>query len=503
MPASEASPARSAFRLLAWLVAGIALFVFSNGRWIIPAAAWVAPVFLLRFLRSTRALMGLPLVSVLFLGAEAVMLYGIVPPFLGLLTYLLTSFYALLWFAPYLMDRFLVRTLRGFAATLVFQMAVVAVEYLPALAYGTWGSVAYTQYEHLPLLQIASVTGLWGVTFLVCWFGAVVNWMWEEGFAWERIRAGGAIFACVLATALFFGGARLAIFPPAAKTVRVAGFTGSGDALSFYAGIERRGYKSVSEMSSADREGLCELARAPYDQLFERSRVEARAGAAVVLWPETMAKVPEEDEADFIARGRELARAERFYLLVAYSVIPRERPERARQNKDVLFSPQGAVLWTYLKTHPVPTSTDVPGDGIIPTADAPFARLATAICYDMDFPNLIRQAGRKRADVMLVPAWDWREIDPLHARMAVLRAIENGFSMVRQTGEGLSIAVDYQGRVLAAMDHFTTEDRVMIAQVPARGVSTIYARFGDWFAWLCIASLIAILACHVYRWRLS
>jgi len=95
-------------------------------------------------------------------------------------------------------------------------------------------------------------------------------------------------------------------------------------------------------------------------------------------------------------------------------------------------------------------------------------------------------------DIMLAPSNDWKQIDPLHTHMAVFRAIENGFSLVRHTSNGLSMAVDYQGRILAQMDHFTTDDRVMISQAPTRGVATIYSRIGDAFAWLCVA-LFAVL----------
>ena len=108
----------------------------------------------------------------------------------------------------------------------------------------------------------------------------------------------------------------------------------------------------------------------------------------------------------------------------------------------------------------------------------------------MDFTSLINQAGEKNIDIMLVPAWDWRAIDPLHARMAVFRAIENGFSMVRQTGNGLSIAVDYEGHTLSAMDQFTSDNNTMISQIPAKGVKTIYRMIGDSFAWLCVIGFL-------------
>ena len=100
---------------------------------------------------------------------------------------------------------------------------------------------------------------------------------------------------------------------------------------------------------------------------------------------------------------------------------------------------------------------------------------------------------------MLVPADDWKAIDPLHTHVAVFQAIGNGFSMIRPTYEGLSVAVDYQGRVLAALDDFTTEEVVMIADVPTEGVTTIYSRIGDLFAWLCVVGFVAVVGWAVVR----
>ena len=108
----------------------------------------------------------------------------------------------------------------------------------------------------------------------------------------------------------------------------------------------------------------------------------------------------------------------------------------------------------------------------------------------MDFTSLIHQAGRKKADIMLVPAWDWKAIDPLHTIMATFRAIENGFSLVRQTGEGLSIAVNPIGKTLSSMDYFTAKNQEMTVQVPTKRIFTVYSCIGDLFAWLCIAGFV-------------
>ena len=136
----------------------------------------------------------------------------------------------------------------------------------------------------------------------------------------------------------------------------------------------------------------------------------------------------------------------------------------------------------------------ISGNGRLPISHTQYGRIAVAICYDVDFPQLIRQVGRAEADVLLAPANDWEVIKHLHFRMAIFRAIENGTSMVRATKSGLSGAVDAFGRTLALTDHFSPGARIMIAQVPLTHVSTIYTRVGDLFAWLCIASLLIMIA---------
>jgi len=93
---------------------------------------------------------------------------------------------------------------------------------------------------------------------------------------------------------------------------------------------------------------------------------------------------------------------------------------------------------------------------------------------------------------LLDPSNDWCAIDPWHAQMASFRAIEQGVNLIRQTSNGLSAAFDYQGRRLAAMDHFQTADYAMVSQVPTRGVQTVYSLLGDWFAWACLAALAVL-----------
>jgi apolipoprotein N-acyltransferase len=157
------------------------------------------------------------------------------------------------------------------------------------------------------------------------------------------------------------------------------------------------------------------------------------------------------------------------------------------------------VVWRYQKTHPAPGEPESPGNGLVPTVQTPYGRLSNVICADADYPSTLRQAGQARADVMLVPSNDWREIDPYHTQVATFRAIENGYALVRQASNGLSMTVDYEGNVLASSDFFTSDPQVMVAYVPMQGVHTIYATIGDMFAWLSVAGLVVLIGVTIAR----
>jgi len=77
---------------------------------------------------------------------------------------------------------------------------------------------------------------------------------------------------------------------------------------------------------------------------------------------------------------------------------------------------------------------------------------------------------------MVVPENEYPEIDPMHSRMALYRAVEEGFNLLLHASQSLSLACDYQGRAYGLMDHYRATDRVLVAQLPSNGVRTIYSR---------------------------
>ena len=96
-------------------------------------------------------------------------------------------------------------------------------------------------------------------------------------------------------------------------------------------------------------------------------------------------------------------------------------------------------------------------------------------------------------DFVALPSSDWRGIDPIHTEMAALRAIEQGFSIVRSTRFGLSAGIDPFGRTRARRSSFETDDRVLLVDLPRHGIPTAYRRMGDALVYASAAFVLLLL----------
>ena len=125
------------------------------------------------------------------------------------------------------------------------------------------------------------------------------------------------------------------------------------------------------------------------------------------------------------------------------------------------------------------------------------------ICKDMDFQAMIRaDAVATKPQLLAVPAWDFDKDDWSHARVAVLRSVENGVPMARSARDGLLTLNDRYGRIVAkarTVGPFTT----LIGDLPldGRGGNTLYDRIGDVFGWFCAALGIGLIALSFSRTR--
>jgi len=475
---------------LVMMLAGSLLVGFSMGRWLAPLAAWIGPVLILRYARDHKVGSGY-----LFVLAACILafLIGFGSSWAGLLPLLIVPILAVgfgfLWSLPYLADRLVGAQLKGFSSTFVYPLAATTLEFvlIRTNPFGAWGATAFTQYGDLLLMQIVSVTGMIGITFVMGWFASVANWAWENRTRGGEILKGVGAFGVVLAAVYTFGFLRLSL-APAGETVRVAGITPQSGMVLFN--------RFVADPAAARLE-----VQSHWDAYFGETVREARAGARLIVWPEGAGTVPFSDEASLIAQAQEIAQQYDIYLAIgmyAFDDGPDSSPPG--ENKFLLIDPTGAILIEHFKYGGrILDPYRVQGDGKLQTADTTFGVLSGVVCWDLDYPTVIQQAGQKEVGLILVPSNDWPAIDPVHSHMAAFPAIENGMSIVRQTSDGLSIAVDPYGRVLAQTDFFGSADRTMVAQVPVMHVATLYTAFGRWLGGILVVAFLLVVAYVVAR----
>ncbi|WP_405062117.1 hypothetical protein OG474_10760 [Kribbella sp. NBC_01505] len=482
-----------------WLLVGSAGSLLAyHGRWGMALAAWVFTIFLLRFTRSTRVLTGTAAIWLVYaLGGAFYLAESGLEVFTP--TFAIILVYSTFLVVPYVVDRLLAGRLPGLLGTLVFPTAMVGAEYvLGALSpLGVaLSSMGTTQHANLPLIQMASITGTYGITFILAWFATTVLHIWEQRLRWPDIKLATTVHAAVLALVLVGGTIRIAFFAPDAQTVRVATISPSRSVDARLDGLLTQ-YEGVKGMTSGDPAVVRPALALVSNDLLKSTEREAAAGAQIVVWPEAGTLVREADRDALLLQIAAVARQTGTYINAGLLVLTSKAPYYAR-NQAVLIDPRGQARWTYDKSKPVPAMDRIePGDGKVPAVDSPVGRIANVICFDADFPSLMRQ--QPEVDLMLVPSNDWVEFGRTHTEKTALRAVENGYSLIRADSHGQSGAFDPLGRSVGSVDYFSTEQQTMVVSVPTHGLRTAYTTIGDLFTWLCLAGLVLLTVAGLRR----
>jgi apolipoprotein N-acyltransferase len=373
-----------------WLVLGTVLMIFIGGSWPLPLAGWLASVFMLRFIRTRKFLQGylllvcgLSIANTIAWQAEnpipfPAFVFGIV---LGLSSSL-----------PFLVNRLLVPRFRAhgrapFVATLVFPLFLTASEFLfnNNLSVGSVGSWAYSQHSDLILMQLVSITGIWGLTFLTSWFASVVNWAWERSFSWPDIQRGVAIFGGIFLLVVAYGNIRLTFFHPKSETVRVHSFIA----------LDESGVKLILEemvpLAQSDLAAFREKTAEVSDLYIEGSIREAQAGAQIVVWSEVAVYGIEEDIKELVVQGQAVAQEQNIYLAMPVLIVD---PTGGIEVRLFVADPKGEIVINHLKYaygagDPLNEESNFKL-WILPTADCPAFCAGTWI-----FPALSSRQAKK------------------------------------------------------------------------------------------------------------
>jgi apolipoprotein N-acyltransferase len=379
-----------------------------------------------------------------------------------------------LWIFLIFASRRIIVRYQSWWTVLVYPVLCVAVDSLAAalLPDGNWGSLAYSQGDNLPILQVASLFGVSGVLFLVTLVPSALAVAVAYGCSLRQGRIGISLTAALLAASIAFGYTRLS------QPV-------SGDRTTF--GIVSIDNPIGPHASAAYASNIL----GGYDSLIQSL---AAQGAQIVVLPEKIAVLVPAKVSDWQQHFSVLARQNRIWLEVGIGIDDGKSPT----NWSWLFTPQGDLVSSYEKHHMAPPERrDHYASGTEYNVYAVNGRTyGLAICKDMHFAAFGREYGLRHAAVMLVPAWDFAYLDGwLEARTTVFRGVENGYSIVRASREGLLTASDPYGRILAEMPSSELPGRALLAAVTVTGpVPTLYTRIGNLFGWICVAAAALFLA---------
>ncbi len=472
-------------RSAVFIILTFLIYVMSNGQWCVPIFVWIYPILFLHMLSLNHA-------RKVYLIIGSIYAIGFVFQFekaigmdikICIVAAFLVSFLKVLPYIYWSISKM------KFQDTLIFASIMVSIEYIIYLVYPILGGLsdAYTQYQNLYLLQIVTVTGIYGITFLISWTAAVVIWIWNNKSKKEYIKKYIIIYCSVIGLVFAYGIVMFHFVGNSDKSVRIAGVTVPishllNDDKDIYSTFYTNTFTDENITNTRNKLSLVA------DELFLKTELEAQAGAKIVFWSELNGAVLKQDEDMLLQRASDMAKQEEIYLIV--SLLVKTPYVDLKENKTAAFNPQGELISEYFKYGRSIGELCQKGDGMLKSFDTEYGRIAPFICSDMAFLSKIQQAGKDSVDILIVPASDWKEMTLLAAKTAIVRGVENGSNIIRHTNNGMSIVSDFRGSVLAQTDYFQSDTKTLSAQVITKGRFTFYSYIGNLFVYLCNFYLI-------------
>jgi apolipoprotein N-acyltransferase len=393
----------------------------------------------------------------------------------------------------------------------------VALEYSRSflLTGFTWGTIGYSQFNRLHIIQISDIFGVYGISFLVvlCNTAIYVLLLFYAQKKWggHRVDRRQALLAVVLPLTLItlglvYGNKRIHAIDVAmarAPSRRVAVIQGNID--------QARKWDPAFQISTTKKYVDLTLSAVPHQP-------------DLVVWPETATPFYFEASPKLTRLVTDTVHQSRIRLLVGSPSVQMEAGEHTYYNSAYMVAPDGHTTGRYDKVHLVPFGEYVPlkhvlsfvGKMVAQVGD--FSRgekgrtlawgenrppIGVQICYEIIFPGLSRSLVRNGAGLLVNltnDAWFGKSSAAYqHFSMAIFRAVENRRSLVRCANTGISGFVDPAGRVMAHTNLF--EEAVLVRAVPVLAEKTVYTWIGDGLPMACLILLVVSMGRLMGRGR--
>jgi apolipoprotein N-acyltransferase len=522
---------------LAW-VALVPLFYAVEGKGLYPA-------FLLGFFTGVIAFLG-----IIYWIIVAVHTYGNVPLILSGFILLLLVVYLSFYIGAFVYLTRFIQVHSGLQTMLFTPVLWAALEYLRSflLTGFPWANLGYSQYLHLPFIQMADLTGPYGLSFAILLVNAT---LFRVLRSWSALRPPGVKARADLSTnsrprvkpkgsGLARGGSSWSTRGrvPSNGSNKILPYKEAVVTVVVLLGFLTYGYL---KMAAVDRQMIQDpplrigLAQGNIDQsvkwdesfqketlrIYEKlsSRV-AEEKPDLIIWPETATPFFFQDAKEYQPFIIDIPKRTNAFLLFGTPSYKIQKGKVSHYNSAYLFSPAGEWVGKYDKIHLVPFGEYIPlqdllffigslGEGIgdfksgkeIFNFSLPQGKFGVLICFEIIFPDLARRFVKRGANFLVTitnDAWFGRTSAPYqHFSTAVFRAVENRVFIARAANTGVTGLIDPKGKIVKQGRIFTEE--AMNGTIRLSNRKTFYTLYGDVFAWACAACSLLLLVNAFFR----
>ncbi len=469
---------------LAWFSL-VPLFFAINGKTLFQS-------FKLGFLTGVLSFLG-----IIYWVIVAVHTYGNIPLIISGLILLLLVLYLSLFIGVFtFISRFIQVRLRT-QSFLFVPVLWASLEYLRSflLSGFPWANLGYSQYLNLPFIQMAEITGNYGLSFVIVMVNGTLFEMLGQWPQKKLPHLKIVITVLVLLGFLIYGYIKINIVDRKMiknPTLKIGLVQGNID-------------QSVKWDESYQKETM---------NIYERLSFKVAKGRPdLIIWPETATPFFFQDAKEFQPIVLDIPKKTNAFLLFGTPSYKIEKGKVNHYNSALLVSPEGELKGKYDKIHLVPYGEYVPlgeyiplgslGEGIgdfkpgneIFNFSLPQGKFGVLICFEIIFPDLCRKFVKKGANFLVTitnDAWFGKTSAPYqHLTIAIFRAIENRVFIARSANTGISAFIDPVGRIIKRGGLFTEE--TINGTIHLSKEKTFYTLYGDVFAWCCSVCSILLI----------
>ena len=351
---------------------------------------------------------------------------------------------------------------------------------------GTWAFIAYPLYRQVWFIQPISIFGIIGLGMLIIFINLSLamliislmdqRWKFEEDeyvILYPFAKRWAVLCISIL---VVWVGLSLVLYTRPLNTSTITA-----------AAIQPAGSPIISS-----NQGNMEKAVRLRDRMIEQSLEAAKIGAKLIVWPEGSLMVDPQVDSSQI-NFTSLAQETGAYMVTGYVVVM----EDGFRNEATVVDPHGKFLGVFGKDHPVTFGGETSlSRGTYPVYDTSIGRIATIICYDLDYTDTTRKMVRQGAQIIAIPSNDWSAIADKHFNHVVFRAIENRVAMVKADGGYDSAIIDPRGNILSLASFPQGGEATLVSKVPlGDGKGTMNTFLGDWVGWISLAGMVFFMFC--------